>query len=74
MIVLLTEEVVLRRWEDRSGEGLKYPAVKVQDEIGAVGLERSFSIVVRTGSSVDVSGCRTGVSWVMGKIIVSVCF
>ena len=50
----------------REGSGLKYPAVKVQDEFLYRGEERRRRIEIMAGSSVDVSGERSWVNWEMG--------
>lgn len=43
----------------REGSGLKYPAVKVHDELLKVGEARVWRMVRMAGSSVEVSGLRS---------------
>lgn len=66
MTVLLAAEEVEMRSDVREGSGLKYPAVKVQDEVVKAGEERVWRMERMAGSSVEVSGLRRGVSWETG--------
>lgn len=67
--MLCVEEVDKRRLVS-SGEGLKYPAVNVQEEVLYLGDESVRRRVRRRGSSVEVSGVRRGVSCEIGYIVV----
>ena len=66
MITVFETEEVDRSCEVNEGSGLKYPAVKVQDEVLNVGQARAWRIVRIAGSSVEVSGSRSWDSWETG--------
>lgn len=53
-----------------SGSGLKYPAVKVQEDDLKVGDASDWRIDLMAGSSVEESGLSRGVSWDTGYTIV----
>lgn len=63
---MLLEEAVASRSEVSEGSGLKYPAVKVQEEVLKDGEESARSMVWMAGCSVEESGWSRGVICEMG--------